>query len=114
MQSMPRFCRHSLLALTAACMCVGVGLSVGADGARAQELHDPRDKANRICASYGQGFVAGPIPGHCVKVEERLRVAPEARHTRLDEPAGGFVSAQDAPMRDRLRVNGGFGGSTIR
>jgi len=110
MPGMPRFCRHSLLALAAACM--GVGLD--ADGAQAQELQAPRDKANRICASYGQGFVAGPTPGHCVKVEERLRVAPAARHTRLDESAGGFVSAQDAPLRDRLRVNGGFGGGTIR
>ena len=113
MQSMPRFYRHSLLGLAAACMGAGLGLSLSGV-ARAQDLQAPRDKANRICASYGQGFVAGPTPGHCVKVEERLRVAPAARHTHLDESAGGFVSAQDAPLRDRLRVNGGFGGGTIR
>ena len=98
--------RTLLLALTA--------FLAGAAVAGAQELQNPRDKASRICASYGQGFVAGAAPGHCVKVEERLRVAPPARHTRLEETAGGFVSVQDAPLRDRLRVNGGFGGSTIR
>lgn len=106
MQSLPWTCRFSLLTLAA--------LAIGASVAKAQELRDPRDKANRICASYGQGLVAGPAPGHCVKVRERLRIAPFARHTRLEDTAGSFVSIQDAPLRDRLRVNGGFGGAAIR
>ncbi len=106
MPSTPRSHTYRLLTL-AACL-------IGAPLAMAQELQDPRDKANRICASYGHGFVAGHMPGHCVKVQERLRVAPSARHSRLEEPTQGFFASQDAPLRDRLRVNGGFGNTTIR
>ena len=106
MISSARSCRYRLLAL-AAC-------AFAAPPAMAQDLQNPRDKANRICASYGQGFVAGPGPGQCVKVQERLRVEPHARRAALDEPGTGFSSFQDAPMRDRLRLNGGFGSASAR
>ena len=106
MVSMTRSCRYRLLAL-AAC-------AFGAPAAMAQNLQNPRDKANQICASYGQGFVAGPGPGHCVKVQERLRVEPHARRATLEEPGMGFSSFQDAPLRDRLRLNGGFGNASVR
>ena len=111
MISTARSCRYRLLALAACALgapLAGVSLTM------AQDLQNPRDKANQICASYGQGFVAGPGPGHCVKVQERLRVAPSARHIASDEPMQGFVSIQDAPLRDRLRVTGGFGSASVR
>ncbi len=111
MISTARSCRYRLLAV-AAC-ALGAPLA-GVPLAMAQDLQNPRDKANQICASYGQGFVAGPGPGHCVKVQERLRVEPHARRAALDEPGTGFYAAQDAPMRDRLRLNGGFGGASVR
>jgi len=106
MVSMTRSCRYRLLVL-AAC-------AFGAPAAMAQDLQNPRDKANQICASYGQGFVAGPGPGHCVKVQERLRVEPHARRAALEEPGMNFSSFQDAPLRDRLRLNGGFGNASVR
>jgi hypothetical protein len=97
---------YRLLAL-AAC-------AAGAHAAQAQDLQDPRNKANQICATYGPGFVAGRAPGHCVKVQERLRVEPNARRAALDEAPPQFSSYQDAPMRDRLRLNGGFGAANAR
>ena len=106
MISSARSCRYRLLALA---VC-----AFAAPAAMAQDLQNPRDKANQICASYGPGFVAGPGPGHCVKVQERLRVEPHARRAALDEPGMGFSSFQDAPMRDRLRLNGGFGSASAR
>jgi hypothetical protein len=106
MISTTRSCRYRLLAL-AACAVV-------APMAMAQDLQNPRDRANQICATYGQGFVAGPGPGHCVKVQERLRVEPHARRAALEDPGTGFSSFQDAPMRDRLRLNGGFGSAAAR
>ncbi len=105
---MSRTFRHYCFCLAQAACVVAAPMTM------AQELQDPRDKANRICASYGQGFVAGPAPGNCVKVSERLRVAPSARRAGSDEPMQGFVSVQDAPLRDRLRITGGFGGASIR
>jgi len=96
-------------------LALGLACAGGLQAARAQELADPRDKANRLCASYGRGFVAGHAPGHCVKVQERLRVEPDRRHG-MSEPNLGpvFAPAQDAPMRNRLRLNGGFGTAAIR
>ena len=116
MISTARSCRYRLLALAACALgapLAGVSLA-GVPLAMAQELQNPRDRANQICASYGQGFVAGPGPGHCVKVQERLRVEPHARRAALDEPGTGFYAVQDAPMRDRLRLNGGFGSASVR
>ncbi len=83
--------------------------ALGAQTAASQELFGAREKANQICASYGPGFVAGSAPGQCVRVQERLRVEPHARRAALDEYAPVYSSASDGPMRDRLRLNGGFG-----
>ena len=49
-------------------LALGFACAGGLQTARAQELADPRDKADRLCASYGRGFVAGHAPGHCVTV----------------------------------------------
>ena len=95
-------------------LALGLACAGGLQAARAQELADPRDKANRLCASFGRGFVAGHAPDHCVKVQERLRVEPHARRAALEDPGTGFSSFQDAPMRDRLRLNGGFGSAAAR
>ena len=102
----PRSSRHRLLALA---VC-----ALGAPLAMAQDLQNPRDKANQICASYGPGFVAGPGTGHCVKVQERLRIEPHGRRAAVEEPGMAFFSFQDAPLRDRLRLNGGFGNASVR
>ena len=106
MISTARSCRYRLLALAA--------FAAGTTLANGQELQNPRDKANQICASYGPGFIAGSGPGHCVKVQERLRVEPRARHMTLDDSAPNLSSFQEAPLRDRLRVNGGFGNAAVR
>ena len=106
MISTTRSCRYRLLTLAA--------FAFGTPAVLAQDLQNPRDKANQICASYGQGFVAGAGTGHCVKVQERLRVDPHGRRAALEEPGMGFFSFQDAPLRDRLRLNGGFGNASVR
>jgi len=96
-------------------LALGFACAGGLQTARAQELADPRDKADRLCASYGRGFVAGHAPGHCVTVQERLRVEPD-RHRVMSnqDPAPMFSATQDAPLRNRLRLNGGFGTAAIR
>ena len=96
-------------------LALGFACAGGLEAARAQELADPRDKADRLCASYGRGFVAGRAPGHCVTVQERLRVEPHRRQV-MSETYGApvFAPAQDAPLRNRLRLNGGFGTAAIR
>ena len=97
-----------LLALGLAC-AGGVGTAV------AEDFADPRNRANRLCESYGRGFVAGHAPGHCVKVQERLRVEPHRRQVLSEQEAAPLFSAtQDAPLRNRLRLNGGFGTAAIR
>ena len=106
MISTARSCCYRLLAL-AAC-------AAGAQMAAGQELLAPRGKANQICASYGPGFVAGSGPGHCVKLQERLRVEPHARRAALDERPTILSPVQDAPLRDRVRLNGGFGAAVAR
>jgi hypothetical protein len=100
-----------LIRILRSCACRLIAFAACAAGAQtvgAQDLPDLRAKESQICASYGPGFVAGHEPGHCVKVQERLRVAPEARRAALDEPAAAFAPAPQAPMRDRLRLNGAF------
>ena len=94
---------------------LGFACAGGLQAALAQDISDPRDRANRLCASYGRGFVAGDAPGHCVKVQERLRVELERHHPMpYQDAAPVFAPAQDAPMRNRLRLNGGFGTAAIR
>ncbi len=80
----------------------------------AEDFADPRARANRLCESYGRGFIAGDAPGHCVKVQERLRVEPDHRHV-MSDPYGApvFAPVQDAPLRNRLRLNGGFGPAAV-
>ena len=96
-------------------LALGLACAGGLQAARAQELADPRDKANRLCASYGRGFVAGHAPGHCVKVQERLRVEPNRPQAPVSQEAAPvFSSVQDAPLRNRLRLNGGFGTASVR
>ena len=96
-------------------LALGLACAGGLQAARAQELADPRDKANRLCASYGRGFVAGHAPGHCVKVQERLRVEPNRPQAMVGQGAAPvFSSVQDAPLRNRLRLNGGFGTAAVR
>ena len=94
---------------------LGFACAGGWQAAMGQEFADPRDKANRLCASYGRDFVAGHGPGHCVKVQERLRVEPD-RHRLMSEQdaAPVFAPAQDSPLRNRLRLNGGFGAAAMR
>ena len=97
-----------LLALGLAC-AGGVGTAV------AEDFADPRNRANRLCESYGRGFVAGHAPGHCVKVQERLRVEPNRPQALVSQEAAPvFSPAQDAPLRNRLRLNGGFGTASVR
>jgi len=94
---------------------LGFACAGGLQAAMAQEFADPRDKANRLCASYGRDFVAGHGPGHCVKVQERLRVEPHRRQVLSEQEAAPLFSVtQDAPLRNRLRLNGGFGTAAIR
>ena len=94
---------------------LGFACAGGLQAAMAQEFADPRDKANRLCASYGRDFVAGHGPGHCVKVQERLRVEPNRPQALVSQEAAPvFSPAQDAPLRNRLRLNGGFGTASVR
>jgi hypothetical protein len=73
---------------------------------------DPeRARADQLCASYGQGFVAGHAPGQCVKVQERLRIDPNG-HRGLpggEDMPTAFAPIEDGPLPARLRLNGGFG-----
>ena len=78
--------------------------------AAAQDVYSaPRDTADRLCASYGPGFVPGQQPGSCVKVEQRLRVAPARSHAVASPPPTGFTPMQNAPMRPQVRLQGSFG-----
>jgi hypothetical protein len=96
------------LALGFACAC-------GWRTAIAEDFADPRARANRLCESYGRGFMAGDAPGHCVKVQERLRVEPNRPQALVSQEAAPvFSPAQDAPLRNRLRLNGGFGTASVR
>ena len=87
------------------------GLMVSAS---AQETWvDPREQADRLCASYGPGFVAGHAPGQCVKVEQRLRVEPNApRPASGVVPPSAFAPMSDQPAKPQLRINGGFGAAS--
>jgi hypothetical protein len=101
-------CAWRLLAFCAAC-------AASAPLARAQDLRSPHEKADQICANHGPGFLAGSGPGHCVKVLERMRVEPGGRRnlSSFDAPMV-YAPQQDAPLRARVRLNGGFGGSAQR
>lgn len=71
-----------------------------------------RARADKVCAAYGPGFVAGAAPGQCVKAEERLRVDRGARRGMSPwEPPAAFAPLQqnDGAMNAHLRLSGGFG-----
>ena len=96
-------------------LALGLACAGGVRSAIAEDFLDPRNRATRLCESYGRGFVAGHAPGHCVKVQERLRVEPNRPQALVrQEAAPVFSSVQDAPLRNRLRLNGGFGAASIR
>lgn len=96
-------------------LALGLACAGGVRMAVADDFADPRIRANRLCESYGRGFVAGHAPGHCVKVQERLRVEPNRPHAMFEPNAAPvFSPAQDAPLRNRLRLNGGFGTAAMR
>ena len=81
-------------------------------------LHPRRTPAEKLCDSYGAGFVPAGAPGNCVKVQERLRVEPQSR--RALSPFDGASAFAPLPMQDdgalpaHLRLNGGFGESGLR
>jgi len=78
--------------------------------AAAQDVYSaPRQTADRLCESYGPGFVPGHQPGSCVKVEQRLRVAPARNHAAPSPPPTAFAPMQDIPARPQLRLQGSFG-----
>ena len=78
--------------------------------AAAQDVYSaPRDHAEKLCASYGPGFVPGTQPGSCVKVEQRLRVAPARNHAAPSPPPTTFAPMQHMPTRPQLRLQGSFG-----
>ena len=92
-------------------LVVGVVCGCAIDTAAADDsANETRARADALCASYGQGFVAGNAPGQCVKVEERLRIQPNARRglSSSDFPTA-FAPFEDGPMRAHVRLNGGFG-----
>jgi hypothetical protein len=96
-------------------LALGFACAGGWRAAIAEDFANPRARANRLCESYGRGFMAGDAPGHCVKVQERLRVEPDHRHVMADPYAAPvFAPVQDAPLRNRLRLNGGFGPAAAR
>ena len=102
---------HALMpALVAGAMCC-CGLCEANAGDTAEQQ---RTRADQLCASYGQGFVAGDAPGQCVKVHERLRIDPNARRSMSggDEMPTAFAPIEDGPMRAHVRLNGGFGAGT--
>ena len=98
------------MALVSHCL-VPIILIAGTSAAIAQDVYSaPREHAERLCESYGPGFVPGRQPGSCVKVEQRLRVAPAARnHQAAAPPPTAFSPMQDAPQRPQLRLQGSFG-----
>jgi hypothetical protein len=73
--------------------------------------------AEKLCDSYGPGFVPAGVPGNCVKVQERLRVEPQARRALgpFDAPpAFAPFPPQGASLPAHLRLNGGFGVGRLR
>ncbi len=72
----------------------------------------PRERADRVCAEFGPDFVAGDAPGHCVRVEQRLRVERNARRDMSPwdaPPAFAPLDSAAGALPARLRLNGGFG-----
>jgi hypothetical protein len=83
------------------------GTAVAAETGRTRQT-----PAEKLCDSYGPGFVPAGAPGNCVKVQERLRVEPQARRGLgpFDAPAAfAPLPTQTAPLPAHLRLNGGFG-----
>lgn len=80
--------------------------------AQSAEAGNARAGADRRCAGFGPGFVAGADPGQCVKIEERLRVKRDAlRSLSPWEAPNAFapLPSGDGAMPAHLRLNGGFG-----
>ena len=78
--------------------------------ATAQDVYSaPRENAERLCDSFGPGFVPGHQPGSCVKVQQRLRVAPARNHHAPAPPPTAFAPMHDSPARPQLRLQGSFG-----
>lgn len=66
----------------------------------------------QTCASCGPGFIPGSAPGYCIKVQERLRVQPDARRAMSPfAESYGFESMRspDGTVPAHVRLNGGFG-----
>ena len=103
----------------AAYLFVAVAVTASSGSAFAVDAtHPHRTPAEKLCDSYGPGFVPAGAPGNCVKVQERLRVEPHGR--RGLSPLDGAAAFAPLPMQDEgtlpahLRLNGGFGESGLR
>ena len=97
-----------------ACIALGVvSLAFSATLSAAQERRQPAAKtgADKACAEFGPNFVSGDSPGHCVQIEQRLRVGRNARRNMSAwESANTFAPILDGgPMPAHLRLNGRFG-----
>ena len=98
-----------LLAATAA---LWAGAAMAAETGRVRQSPD-----QKLCDSYGPGFVPAGAPGNCVKVQERLRVEPQAR--RGLGPFDGPTAFAPFPQQGghfpaHLRLNGDFGIGRLR
>jgi hypothetical protein len=98
---------------------VVVAMTTSASAPRASDGVGPqRTSADRLCDSYGPGFVPSGTAGNCVKVKERLRVEPHGR--RGLSPLDNGSAYAPLPLQDEgalpahLRLNGGFGGAGLR
>jgi hypothetical protein len=84
----------------------------------AEEGLRPRMAGDAICAGFGPGYVPAGAPGHCIKVQERLRVEPHSRRGLSPLDGGAAYApmpyAEDGAMPAHLRLNGGFGRADIR
>ncbi len=97
------------MALVSYCL-IPIIVIAATSAALAQDVYSaPRENAERLCESYGPGFVPGHQPGSCVKVEQRLRVAPAARNQAVLPPPTSFAPMHDVPQRPQLRLQGSFG-----
>lgn len=103
---------------SASFLLVAAAITASASAGLAGEGASSRTTAEKLCDSYGPGFVPSGAPGTCVKVQERLRVEPHAR--RALSPLDGGSAFAPLPMRDdgalpaHLRLNGGFGRAGLR
>jgi hypothetical protein len=99
-------------------LLVAAGVTAAAQCGLAGDASQSRTSAEKLCDSFGPGFVPSGTPGNCVQVQERLRVEPHAR--RALSPLDGGSAFAPLPLSDdgtlpaHLRLNGGFGRAGLR